>query len=409
MSPQMQTCQHSSFNAARLQSVVEAWAAVNGRGAKAPRIEKYEDFTNVVPVMTKAAYVEMAEKAWRERDGQRFYVGGSSGTTSRAKLVLSPIPPFGSAPSEIDRGLVRMFREVPCIKEGDVAANLFAVSSFSLLHHSMCRIVEVCRANVLPAGTLEQGAGGKAQLEFMAACGVNVLLGCPSSLIQVGNTARKHGIQLNIERILFCGEVLSSVKERLLKSVFPAARIIGVYGASECGFIGIGENGDYRIREDAYFIEFDPEAGLLLTSLDLTRRPLLLRYAVGDRGNIVETPNGFHLTGLDRVGIEFNFSGNLIEFDLIQRTVGQALGTESPQVQLTLKTDADGRDWIAISVFEDNVYDEALSRAKQAVAALPEIREGLVKEAGGVSISCQPIEKAEISCIGKQKYIVDLR
>ena len=402
--------QRSRFDAVQVQPTIEAWWQLEGHPGTAPVVTDYDAFTRLVPVMTKEGYIEAARSAWARRGKTRFYLGGTSGTSGPTKRILTMIPPRTGRASEANRALVHSFLKRGILAEGDVMANLFGVIHFSLLHHAMCRIAEACHTSIIPVGNLDKGPGAHTQLAFLAEHGTNVLTGTPSSLIQIANAVRDCGIDLPVERVISTGEDLAPTKVALLCRVFPGVQLISLYGMSECGFIaiGCGDNG-YLIREEAFFLELDPDQGLLVTSLDPAHQPPILRYATGDIASITSNETDTVLADIRRIGVDFNFMGNIIDFHKVQEVVGRTLAAPKTQVQLVLTVDSDGRDLLNIRVLGETLPEGNTARVRAAIVALPEIGEALDKNAGNVAVkACSPGDAFLSPCM-KQCPIVDLR
>lgn len=401
--------QHTSYDPVKLQLIVNTWWSKTGRQGTPQSVTTYNDFAAAIPLMTKEDYVKTSWALWDAKGSERFFIGGSSATTGNPKLILTRVPPKDSAPNEMDRALVRLLRTERFIRDGDVVANLFGVVHFSLLHHAMCRIAEPCRANVVPVGSLEQGSQAKGQLDFLAALCVNVLVGTPSSIVQIAHAAQLCSVELPIDRILFTGEAMGAAKQTFVKKSFPKAKILGLYGLSECGFIGIGENDSYSVRDDAYFLELDNEGRLFVSVLDPDEIIPILRYPTGDTAMLFTSDRGFHLKNLRRGGIDFNFMGNLIEFRKIQDVVGRTLGCETEELQLTLSTDVQGRDLLKVCILGGVEQKSHLMRIKHAICEIPEVREALEKNAGDVSIELREITSSSKTSRFKQSLVIDLR
>jgi indoleacetate--lysine synthetase len=403
---------HSRYDAAKVQAVVDRWwassAPARGEGGPAPRVDTYEDFVRLVPRMQSADYVALTEAVYREHAATPYYVGGSSGTTSKSKLVLTYTPVPGSAPTEDQRELIGQLRRGGVFQAGDVVANCFLVGLFSILHHGMNRILDACCATVVPLGTLDETAAAS-QLAFLAQCGTNVLVGTPGTLVQIAHAVQRTGIRLAIARIAFTGERLGKAKLQLLRSVFPGVRVISLYGISECGFIAVGdeESGDLRVRENAYLVETDPDGVVLLSVLDPSNPVPVLRYAPGDRVTLEAGADGAWIRQVERSNLDFNFMGNLVELRSIRAAVAQGTGSADPLIDIVLHTGDDGRDELTVRVY--GMADGELDQARRLVAALPELREADEKNAGRVVVAGAALAQLELSGRQKQRQILDHR
>jgi indoleacetate--lysine synthetase len=403
------TVAHTHFDAARIRAVLERAHALAGPDAgPLPDIDSYEDFARLVPAMDGAAYSALAEAVFARRTESAFYVGGSSGTTSKSKLVLAYTPRLGVGPSDEQRELITSLRQAGIFQPGDVVANGFLVGLFSILHHGMNRVLEACGASVVPLGSLDESCV-ESQLAFLADAGTNVLVGTPGTLVQVAHAVRRTGVRLDIRRIAFTGERLGATKLALLRSVFPGVRVISLYGISEAGFVAIGDEqaGTHKVRENAYFLETDTDGRLLLTCLDPANPIPIVRYMPGDRITLESVDGAAWIRHIERSNLDFNFMGNLVELRSIRAAIAQSTGSNDPLIDVVLRTEDDGRDRLAVRVY--GVADAGLDQARQLVFALPELREAFEKNAGTVEVVAAALEEAVLSGRQKQRQILDYR
>ena len=337
-----------------------------------------------------------------------LYVGGSSGTTSKSKLVLAYTPRLGVGPSDEQRELIVSLRQAGIFQPGDVVANGFLVGLFSILHHGMNRVLDACGTTIVPLGSLDESCV-ESQLEFLAQVGTNVLVGTPGTLVQIAHAVRRTGISLDIRRIAFTGERLGATKLALLRSVFPGVRVISLYGISEAGFVAIGDEqaGTHKVRENAYFLETDEEGRLMLTCLDPSSPIPIVRYMPGDRISLESVDGTAWISHIERSNLDFNFMGNLVELRSIRAAVAQGTGSADPLVDVVLRTEDDGRDRLTVRVY--GVAESGLDQARQLVFALPEVREAFEKNAGTVEVIAAQLEDAVLSGRQKQKQILDYR
>ncbi len=399
---------HTDFVPERLQLVVDKLWQLQGQG-QAPTIDSYADFCRLVPVMQGHDYNDIAHKAYAKREEVPVQIGGSSGTTGKGKLVLSRTQAPGSGPSEDDIQLITELRTIGALGPGDVVANLFMVGLFSLLHQGFNRLLEACNCSIVPLGTLDPDQVGS-QLDFLRRYRVNVLAGTPGTLIQVADAVRKSGVKLEIERILFTGERMGAVKASVLREVFKGTRIIGCYGYSECGFVGIEHpDGRYRVRDDAYFLERDPDGRLLVSCLDVNLPTPVVRYDTGDQVEFVEHCGQVFLDGIERADSSFNFIGNLIDIKTLRQLAGHVLCREDLIFEVELNTRADGTDDLLVRVLADDVDTNDCERIRDQLLSHAEIREAIDKQAGTVHVECRPPAEANLSGRNKHRQIIDNR
>ena len=404
------TVGQTSFVAERVRPIVERWWELASRPGQPPRIDDLDTFRRSLPIMTGTDYAALGRTAYARRGDTPVYLGGSSGTSGKSKLVLSRILLPGQRPGPHDIALITDMRRSGLAGPGDVFANMFVVASFSILHHGMNKILEACQATIVPVGALQPDAP-EAQVEFLVACGVNALTGTPGALLQLAKAVRATGRSLPIRRILYTGEAFGPSKRALVARVFPQARIVGLFGLSEVGFIGLETetDGEYRIREDAYFLETAPDGRLLVTSLDPHQMVPILRYAAGDRATLTRSGASAWLRGVDRIGLDFNFMGNLIELAAVRDVTRTAIGIADAEIQVTLSSDASGGDLLTVGIVGDPLDAAKLDRARTVLLSLPELREAIEKQAGDVEVRCLPADTLTLTSRQKQQLIVDRR
>ena len=405
----VRTTAHTRFDPAPVRALLQRQYALSGKPADSvPQIDSYKDFTRLVPVMDGATYAALAEATFAQNGAVGFYVGGSSGTTNKSKLVLSGTPRLSIAPTDEQRELIGNLRQNGVFQPGDVIANGFMVGLFSILHHGMNRVLEACGASIVPLGTLDESCV-ESQLNFLAQIGANVLVGTPGTLVQVAHAVRRTGISVPIKRIAFTGERLGSTKLELLRSVFPDVRVISLYGISEVGFVAIGDegSGSHKVRENAYLLETDTCGRLLLTCLDPSNPIPVVRYMPGDRITLETTEDAAWIRHIERSNLDFNFMGNLVELRSLRAAVAQSTGVADPLIDVVLRTGEDGRDELTVRVY--GVADGELAQARQLVSSLPELREAAEKNAGRVEVRSAQLEEAVLSGRQKQRQILDYR
>ncbi len=409
----MTAIQHSKFTAAKVQAVVDrVWALGPPRPGGPPTVASYEEFTAAVPPTGPEAYAGLAGAALAQHPSTPWYVGGSSGTTNKAKLVLSRVPAFGTKPSDEERALVGELLRRRIFRSGDVVVNGFTVGLFSLLHHAMNRILEACKVSIVPLGAPDE-ENIESQLRFLSACKANVLVATPGTLVQLAHAVARTGIRLPVERVVFTGERLGHVKAGVLESAFPGVIIRGLYGTSECGFLGVGEEqaGAYELFEDSFLFESDGDGRLFITALDPGLPVPILRYPPGDKVELQCGQGRALLRRIDRTNLDFNFMGNLVELVRLRSVVSSVLELEDPVFEVELRTKADGRDQMTLRVL--GLADERQSRletVQSRVRQLPEIREAFEKNAGTVDVVAGgEVADAALSGRMKQRHIIDLR
>ena len=116
----------------------------------------------------------------------------------------------------------------------------------------------------------------------------NLIIGYPSAIKILGELAHEGTIDLNVLRVVSCGEPLGTSLRNYLEETFQA-EVVNFYGASESLALGAeltGEDGMY-LFDDMNVIEVE-EGAIYLTSLYNFAQPLI-RYRISDRLTIKET------------------------------------------------------------------------------------------------------------------------
>lgn len=410
MSDTHQPLTHTAFDKRRIQAIVNKYWDMRFPEEKAPRITDYTSFKASVPEMDRADYIELSEKAFTEHKDVPLIIGGSSGTTTgQSKLVLERTNTPGSRPSEDDIQLITELRMAGVLGPGDIAANLFMVGLYSILHHGFNRIIEACYASVLPLGMLSP-EHTQSQLKFMKQYKVNVLTGTPGTLIQVAHAVKSSGISLNIERILYTGERLGEAKAKVLREVFPGVRIIGFYGLSECGFMAIEEaNENYKIRQNAYFLELNEAGRLLVTCLNEETPVPFLRFDTGDGVALKARGDQVFMTGIDRSDTSFNFVGNLVDVGVLRAIAAEVIHETDIILEVLLDTNDRGQDLLTIRVLHDGLSSEQQRSIESALLSYEEVKEALDKNTGLVTVTFDSPNSASLTGRNKHRQILDKR
>lgn len=384
--------------------------AVRGR---CQRIQSYEEFRRTIPIMRREEYAALAESVFDKPRLDQFYIGASSGSTGGRKLVLRRSAVSKGEHGIAERELASRLRHLGVFRGGDVVVNLFAVQNFSILHHGACTLLEAFGCDIVPPGDFHRGAQGADQLRLLARLKVNVLFGTPSSLIQVANLCRSSDIYLQLERIVFAGEALGTVKRKRLASIFGAqVRFWGLYGLSECGFVGISGNRSetYTIIDSAFFLERDRLGEILITSLDERAPVPIVRYATGDTGILVRNNGVCFLSAIQRLGIDFNYMGNLVSYDVIKQVVARAIHHPDFSLQIELSTKSKGVDQLTAHIFSDRKGDSLkCDQIRVAICNIAELAEGEKKGAGHIVVTVHPFAALAVTANQKEALVIDHR
>lgn len=111
----------------------------------------------------------------------------------------------------------------------------------------------------------------------------NMIVGYPSAIKILGELIEKGKININVFRVVSCGEPLNSNMREYFKNIFNAD-VINFYGASESLVLGVESDvieGMY-LFDDMNYIEIDDNGEIHITSLYNYVQPLI-RYKITDK------------------------------------------------------------------------------------------------------------------------------
>lgn len=118
-------------------------------------------------------------------------------------------------------------------------------------------------------------------VDSIRAFGPNIIIGYPSAIKILGELVKNGEIEMNVIRVISCGEPLGSGLRRFLEAVFHAD-VINFYGASESLAIGVetGQEDGMVLFDDMNVVEVE-DGAMYLTSLYNFAQPLI-RYRISD-------------------------------------------------------------------------------------------------------------------------------
>ena len=128
----------------------------------------------------------------------------------------------------------------------------------------------------------------------------NMVIGYPLAIKILGELVESGEVDVNIERIVSCGEPLGASLRNYLETTFKAD-VINIYGASESLALGVETNHDegMYLFDDLNYIEVE-HGVMYLTSLYNFTQPLI-RYQISDKLHLKEpneeSPCPFTLAG----------------------------------------------------------------------------------------------------------------
>lgn len=110
----------------------------------------------------------------------------------------------------------------------------------------------------------------------------NIIIGYPSAIKILADLVEKGEVQVNITRVIFCGEPLDSGLRKYMEDTFQA-KVINFYGSSESLALGVEDSsldGMY-LFDDMNYIEVE-DGTMYITSLYNYVQPLI-RYKISDQ------------------------------------------------------------------------------------------------------------------------------
>ena len=186
------------------------------------------------------------------------------------------------------------------LQDGDRAANLFyggsLYASFLFVYHAL--MDAPVKAVQYP---LSGGADPELMIETIREFDINVLLGVPTTLLQLIDHIEQQEIEgIHLERLFYAGETMYPDQRQRIEQCFPGIRIAScglasvdagflAYADMECGF------NEHRIMDSHTCIEIvDEQTGEpileqdrqgLIVATNLTRKRMpIIRYPIGDYG-----------------------------------------------------------------------------------------------------------------------------
>ncbi|WJF91517.1 AMP-binding protein [Paraburkholderia bonniea] len=404
--------QTTRFNAALVNQALRYHA---GYAQRLPSgVADYATFCQQVACETAVDLKQRVLRQMRSGALRGVTLHATSGTSGAAKLLLH---------AGADKDRQASYGRTLCdtlggmmFAPGDTVVNLFTAGGFSLLFDGCNRMLEALGANIIPLGRLDTyGAQLQALLEWLALAQPNVLLGTPTSVLHCLEVTRAHGLVLNIEKIVFSGEAFSQARRAQVHECWPQARIFGLYGQTETGFIGYAtpecDAAHYHVFDDWFFLEAC-EQQLLVTSWANTALPLL-RYQCSDRVRLHLASRcrcgrpGARLVLGGRSDTRFNYAGNLISTEVLAARIQATLG-QPVECQFVLSTSAGGGEQLCVVLDLDEAeLAPWRQQITHAVSTLDEVRECLDKGQGTVRVD----SRAALHDSSRQKtpLLLDLR
>ncbi|WP_350306285.1 AMP-binding protein [Photorhabdus viridis] len=365
----------------------------------------YQEFCSIVPVNKQ---ILLPVNTPIEAASFPALIGTTSGTTGTMKAVRTTFKVSKNSASNSEHNLIDRLKKHQVFTCQDVVGNLFTINLFSSLHYSACEIAKYCHASVIPIGDIR--LLDKKHFYFLVEIGLSVLFGVPASIIQFIEAMKYFDISLSIKKIVFTGESLRKDQEKYILDILGNdLKIIGLYGLSECGFLGLStENHDqYILFKEDFFFEYDNKFGLLVTSLDHTASYRLIRYATGDNAKISYRNENLLLTDIRRNIDEFNFMGNVVNCKKITHLIVNKL--PDAKIQIELSSDNKSKECLMIRVLSKENDKIDLDSLEEEIRNIPELSEAYSRKRGNVCLIKAEYNDFSLSPRGKHLLIIDNR
>lgn len=128
----------------------------------------------------------------------------------------------------------------------------------------------------------------------------NIIIGYPSAIKILGKLIESKQIDINVIRVITCGEPLGTNLRKYFEEIFKTD-IINIYGASESLALGVEKNSEdgMYLFDDLNYIEIENGA-MYLTCLYNFAQPLI-RYKISDKLTLKEIDNKVPFTRVESI------------------------------------------------------------------------------------------------------------
>lgn len=128
----------------------------------------------------------------------------------------------------------------------------------------------------------------------------NIIIGYPSAIKILGKLIESKQIDIDVIRVITCGEPLGTNLRKYFEEIFKTD-IINIYGASESLALGVEKNSEdgMYLFDDLNYIEIENEA-MYLTCLYNFAQPLI-RYKISDKLTLKEINNKVPFTRVESI------------------------------------------------------------------------------------------------------------
>lgn len=393
-------------------------------GTAPPRLEDGDlpaalrRFRETVPVCDRLAYRGMFSQAIAGPGPFKGIGFSLSSGTSGAPLLSAKRVQINPKGESLALSTLRSVAESVALRDTDTVANLFTAGNFSFLHEDINKLLAKLSCNIVPLGNLGDLGNLEAILPILAQLRVNVLFGTPSSVFAFARCASASGLSFGIERIVFTGEKFSLPRREFVRGLWPGARIFGLYGQSEIGFLGIstpecGMDSYHVIDESLFFLEDDEEHGLLVTSYDESHVLPILRYSVADEVELHARCSCGHAGTIIRVAARrdeaFNYCGNLVNAKALMDLLAREVPLPGCEAQIVLRQTGELKDQLQVNIhpLEGQAIDT--ERIAGVIGSLPDLAEAVRMNTGEVVVRQVAFSDLYQSRNQKTKTLCDLR
>lgn len=377
------------------------------------QVSTYQEFVDTFPVTTKSDLSQSVERLRRSKTARpASYVVATSGSSAAPSISF-----WGTWQNENQDAHmldVRRFIGKHLFHRTDVVANLLAAGGFGSLYEGMNRVLAPLGVSIVPLGRFDQQENRAYAIQALQLVRTNCVVATPAGIAELAQACLDYGVHLDIEKVVFIGERMSSARRRFLGETWPNCKISGLYGTTEVGLVGINpvglEEDEYLVLSRWAFIERDADGALLMTDLSCPLVPLI-RYRVGDFVSSTSDKLGAATTRIrlgERVDRCFSLVGNLLNPQTLQKAIeSRVQGILHLQFQLASAAAGQERLHVVVDLGLNRLTPERKKDIEVALCALPQIGEGISR--GVLRVSVGGAEQQRVNARGKIVDFVDER
>jgi phenylacetate-coenzyme A ligase PaaK-like adenylate-forming protein len=281
-------------------------------------------------------------------DTENGYIFSSGGTSGAPKYSLYSHDEFDDTAKLLAIGFAAQG-----VAKGDMVANLFVAGNMWSSFLVVDRALRQLQCRTLPIGGL---TAQDATLGYFAQFQPRVLVGLPTTLLELARRARELNQTFAIDTVLYAGEHLSLMAREFIKNVFGTRHFGSAgYASVDAGPIGYQcrhcEGGIHHLFADDVHLEVI-QGEAVVTSLIKRQMPVirlrtgdLVDWVTGDACPCGATDPRFRLLG--RSDSQFNVWGCRMFLEEVERALDD-LGLDGCLFQIVLQNSSDARETLLL-------------------------------------------------------------